>query len=712
MSLARVVAPPSGVRPFNTKLLWSMFALTLFWALSGLLIPAVGFLARESDGKVLSSIDISDLMSGKLGLQALLYLFGFVAVYLVFSWLIWAVAQVVGSRLEFGRRKNVLFSLALWLFVISWVQLWNARAFPRSKVKYFDQDFALSEAGGWLFYLQGAVIVLLLLYAAAIFLPRRNWRWGGSIATLSIFVGVTVAFVTYDNQASHLGPKRPNVILIGIDSLRVDRVARAQGASVLTPNIDRFIKRSSLFQKAYTPLARTYPSWMSVLTGQFPKTNGVRYNLTATSSAARKSSIAWMFRSLGYETMLAMDERRFANIDAKHGFTTEVGPRIGAGDFLLASINDSPVTNLLMETAVGEHLFSFNHLNRAVDRLYYPERFDDELSAKLESRSTGRPLFLVSHFCMAHWPYHWAQLSKTSANGEEAQIVNYDKAVAQADVQFGRLMETLEREGLLDNAIVVLISDHGESLGESLEGEGDSALSLLLTRAEWGHGTNVFRDEQYRTVLAVRGYGDYDWIAASTIEAPVSLVDIAPTLFDVLRIDAQDRATKFDGVSLRAQLAGDEAVLPARPLFLESGFSVPAILTVNPSLEDAFRQGFQHYRVNATDGRLLVKASSHRQILSSKQRAVIYDGWQLGAINSEEDGEVHYGLRRLSDDRWSVRLDGELAKEAPVAELRKFLFDHYGEELEATGSAHVATVGPPTVETVHPQRQLAQAPSR
>jgi hypothetical protein len=677
-----------------------------------LLIPAVGFLARRSDGKIFASIDIGDLISGRLGLHALLYLFGFLAVYFAFSWLIWAVAQVVSSRLTLDRREHVLFSLALWFFAITWVQLWNARVYPRSRVKYFDQDFALSEAGGWLFYLQGAAVLLLLLYAASVFLSRPNWKWGGSIATLGVFFGVTVAFVAQDNQASHLGPKRPNVILIGIDSLRVDRVARGEGSAVLTPNIDRFIRQSSLFPQAYTPLARTYPSWMSVLTGQYPRTNGVRYNLTATSSAARKSSIAWMFRSLGYETMLAMDERRFANIDARHGFTTEVGPEIGAGDFLLASINDSPLTNLLMETSVGENLFSFNHLNRAVDRLYYPEHFDEELSARVVARSSARPLFLVSHFCMAHWPYQWAQLSTTSAGGDEARIVYYDEAVSQADTQFGRLMATLEQVGLLDNAIVVLISDHGESLGETLEGEGDTTLSRLLTQAEWGHGSNVFKDEQYRTVFAVRGYGDYDWIGANTIEAPVSLVDIAPTLFDILRIDGRGPANKFDGVSLRAQLEGDEAVLPARPIFLESGFSVPAILTVDPSLEDAFRQGFQHYRVNPTDGRLLVKASSHRQILSSKQRAVIYGGWQLGAIKSEQDGEVRFGLRRLSDNHWSVQLDSDLVKEAPVAKLRQFLSDHFGEELEATSSADVAAGQPLTVETAHSERQVAQAQSR
>ncbi len=663
------------------RLFWITFSLTIFWALSGLIIPAIGLLIRQSNSKILSSIEISDILVGRLSLQLFAYVFGFVVVYGILSWLISSVARVLGDHLQLKGRSTLLLALGVWAISISWIQLLNARLYPRSKVKYFDQEFALSNGGEWLLYLQGIVILLIAAGAATVYLRRYNPKHLGLLAPLGIFLVGLGSFAAPKNELSGQGTAKPNVILIGIDSLRTDRVSPADRGTGSTPNIDQFLSNSSLFTQAYTPLARTYPSWMSVLTGQYPRTNGVRYNLTPMSSVARESSVAWLFREQGYDTILAMDERRFANIDAKHGFDVEIGPKMGAGDFLLASVTDSPLTNLLLDTAIGKHLFSFNHLNRAVDHLYYPERFDQALSATITSRSPARPLFLVAHFCLPHWPYQWAELSTHSNAPDISRAADYDKAIAVTDAQVGRLMSALEQAGALENAIVVLLSDHGESLGEALQGQGDSTIARLLKREEWGHGTNVFRDEQYRVLFGIKGYGDYRWINGNRVETPVSLVDVAPTILDLLGKEGYEQASNMDGISLRPILEGSAGTLTQRPIFLESGFSIPAILAVNPSVQDVFRQGFQHYRVNRTDGRLVVKKSSHEHILNSKQRAVVYGDWQLGSIIDEQSGQILYGLRRLHDDAWSDDMDGELAGSAPVSRLMNLLSGHFGEEL-------------------------------
>ena len=67
-------------------------------------------------------------------------------------------------------------------------------------------------------------------------------------------------------------------MIIGIDSLRNDlQVPRQRRGG--TPNIRRFLDDSRRFSDATTPLARTYPSWVSILTGRHPVTTNARYNL-------------------------------------------------------------------------------------------------------------------------------------------------------------------------------------------------------------------------------------------------------------------------------------------------------------------------------------------------------------------------------------------------------------------------------------------------
>ena len=403
--------------------------LTLLWALSGLLLPAVGLLIRKSDGKVLSSIDVADILGGRLSLQLVAYVVGFILILGVFSWVISSAARILGDGLRLKGRSMLLLALGIWTISVCWIQLLNDRLYPRSRASYFDPGFATSAGAEWLLYVTGVAMLVAGVVAAALRLrqataPRRALL----LAPAGLLLVALVAFAAPRSQPSGPATGMPNVILIGIDSLRTDRVSLVDQETGLTPNISEFLGSAAVFNRTYTPLARTYPSWMSILTGQYPRTNGVRYNLTPMSSVAREASLAWRFREQGFDTMLAMDERRFANIDAKHGFDTEIGPEMGAGDFLLAPVTDSPLPNLLQATPIGRAIFPFNHVNRAVDRLYHPDRFDRAIAAKIAVRSASRPLFLVAHFCLPHWPYRWVEVYLNNSRAP-AQSISSDSTI-------------------------------------------------------------------------------------------------------------------------------------------------------------------------------------------------------------------------------------------------------------------------------------------
>ena len=90
------------------------------------------------------------------------------------------------------------------------------------------------------------------------------------------------------------------------------------------------------------------------------------------------------------------------------------------------------------------------------------------------------PSFLTIHLTLAHWPYAWAGMSQPSVPEEYRDA--YGLAVAEVDRQFGEVLQILADKGVLENAIVVLLSDHGEALGA----DDDSMLRKTGTGARSG----------------------------------------------------------------------------------------------------------------------------------------------------------------------------------------------------------------------------------
>ena len=73
--------------------------------------------------------------------------------------------------------------------------------------------------------------------------------------------------------------------MIGIDSLRLDELKRFGGTG-LTPNLDRFLEHADVFADSTTPAARTFSSWVAILTGRAPTETGARFNLGARCGRA------------------------------------------------------------------------------------------------------------------------------------------------------------------------------------------------------------------------------------------------------------------------------------------------------------------------------------------------------------------------------------------------------------------------------------------
>ncbi len=129
-----------------------------------------------------------------------------------------------------------------------------------------------------------------------------------------------------------------------------------------------------------------------------------------------------------------------------------------------------------------------------------------------------------------------------------ARHIGPDAAEVRAtDGQFGKLLKGLEKGGFLENAIVVDFADHGENLGDRWEAGGH-------------HGVSLY-DEVIRVPMAIQGPG----IAPARIKDPVSVVDLGPTILDLLGLDPLPDP---DGRSLAGYLLGE----PPAPSYSISEF--------------------------------------------------------------------------------------------------------------------------------------------
>ena len=234
--------------------------------------------------------------------------------------------------------------------------------------------------------------------------------------------------------AAEQAETRPNVILLGIDSLRLAELRRFGGTGT-TPHLDEFLARADIVPDTTTPVARTFPSWISILTGRSPRETGARYNLADRRSLKIAPTIGDVLRRSGYRTVYATDEVRFANIDETYGFDQVVTPPIGASDFLIGTYNELPLASVVVNSRLGQLLFPFSYGNRGVASLFQPDTFLSRLDREV---SFDGPTLFVTHLTASHWPYY---VSDTTFGAAEKSHPDdhplYRVGLQTADAMFG-----------------------------------------------------------------------------------------------------------------------------------------------------------------------------------------------------------------------------------------------------------------------------------
>jgi arylsulfatase A-like enzyme len=435
-------------------------------------------------------------------------------VHLTLVALLFAVVECVARRLS--QRTGWALSLSFAAMLLpTWTGLVsaNARWFGHSNYSVPLQSIATPA---WLVV---STIGVLALCGWAYWPRRLSPAWPDRRSAVVVAVGCSVGVLAWA-PVGHLAPGQTpaNIILLGVDSLSWPML---EAEADRLPHLSALLAQATLHKRAYTPIGRTYPAWVSVLSGQSPAQHGALFNLRGLGQAKRDNLLTHSLHGLGYRTVYAIDERRFNNIDESFGFDAVVGPRPGALDFALQGLNDTPLTNLLLQTRLGAWLLPYSHLNVAAHASYDAQGFVDAIGRSL---GQDQPVFLAVHLLSGHFPFKTRHATQDVKHPNPIRA-NHVEALTAVDQQVGALMDMLRRQGRLNDALVVLLSDHGEAVGEP-EPYRD-AEGRLVTAAGYGHGANLLSEHQNRIVLALARYQDgvVTGQGAST-DQQVSLLDV------------------------------------------------------------------------------------------------------------------------------------------------------------------------------------------
>lgn len=624
-----------------------LFASQIFLILS--FVRVIGDAGSAAFGTgVIDAVLSQPIWGTRLGAELARFAVTLVLLHAALAVLCWALARLTRAAWPDSRNSQRSLAILWFLGIVIWLLAANANWYPLSSLgRPYGGIVAAGIAGVSLFALLTAGLVSAILFVLAAAgvrhraLARSKFAWIGGIACLAGGVALPV-FSAFGHSGAAARSDRPHLVVIGLDSLRADYV---EGDELeLTPEIGAFLAGATRFSNAYTPLARTFPAWVSILSGRHPHTTNAFVNLLPRDLIHEGETMPDILAASGYRTVYAIDEVRFSNLDESYGFDEMLAPPMGSADFMLGFFADTPLANVLVNTAAGGWLFPYGHANRGAATTYDPDTFVERIAGAV---SFDEPTLLAVHFTLVHWPYTWATAPVTTRY-EMAELslterahVNYRMAVRRVDEQFRDLMDMLEEKGALENAIVVVLSDHGESLGESSPiAAHDHVIDQLLRPDEiFGHGTHVFSADQYHVVLGMRSFGNDLLPRHGGLDLPVSLEDIAPTVLDILDLDAEQ---SFDGRSLVPYIQdGDGASLAGRIRFLETEFNPSGISPELMMTASAISTAVDKYEIDPATDRVLVRTQFIDEMLSTRQYAAESGGHIFASVPAADYRRQH-----------------------------------------------------------------------
>jgi arylsulfatase A-like enzyme len=343
-----------------------------------------------------------------------------------------------------------------------------------------------------------------------------------------------LAFVACQTEP---GTPPRHLLFICVDTLRADHMSLYGYPRATSPVIDQLGREGVVFEHALVQWPVTTPSMASMLSGMYPHITGVVIDATVNPLPQRMLLLPEVLQQNGFTTAAILANPVLGPQNHfDQGFDHfEKMWQAGTSDDA-RTVTDAALAKLEVLAGSGERIFGWVHFIDPHDPYDPPEGYAEPFfgDAHYRSRSVApNP---------TNDPFRGIPLddyTRDQENDLANYIARYDGEIRFVDEQIGRLLAGLEPLGLADDTLVVLTSDHGESLGEH--------------EIYFNHG-QVPYDEQLRVPLVMR------WpdgrFAGTRLRKPVELRGLARTLASAAGID--EAANPFDGADWLAALREDD----------------------------------------------------------------------------------------------------------------------------------------------------------
>jgi arylsulfatase A-like enzyme len=310
--------------------------------------------------------------------------------------------------------------------------------------------------------------------------------------------------------------RRPDVILVTLDTTRADHLGVYGYDRDISPSLDRFARDSVTFRRAWATGAWTLPTHASILTGRYPSNHGAHFD-HSREGVALSAVLEGDFFAEHKASRLPEDEVTLAELLQEQGYATAAftgGPWLAPPFGLMQGyqVADTEIRDVAGRSA---------------------EELTDRCMRWLESIPLDRPVHVLVNYFDPHSPYEpppgYDDLPgagipmdpeqnaifinggrELTAEQRSAAVDRYDGEIRFMDHHFGRLIAALERLGRFEDALIIVVGDHGELFGE---------------HGVMGHGRWLYEGVM-RVPLLVHHPGGRQ--AGSFSDAPVSQVDLLP----------------------------------------------------------------------------------------------------------------------------------------------------------------------------------------
>ena len=385
---------------------------------------------------------------------------------------------------------------------------------------------------------------------------------------------------------------QPNFLIVMVDQLNGTFFPDGPADFLHAPVLAGLAEKSARFNANYCASPLCAPSRASFMSGQLPSRTGVYDNAAELPSSL--PTFAHHLRRLGYRIVLC-GKMHFVGPDQLHGFEERLTTDIYPADFGWTPDWTRP----------GERIDWWYHNLASVTEAGVAEmtnqlEYDDEVAHfarqqifDFARKGDGRPFCMTVSFTHPHDPYvmrrkywelyreadipmpaaampyeaqdphscrildscDWRRFGVTERHVRDARHA-YFAAISYLDEKIGELLATLATCRFAENTIVVFTSDHGDMLGE---------------RGLWFKMT--FFEGSVRVPLMIAAPD----LPAGRVDAPVSTLDILPTLADLARIDLDEIMRWTDGETLTGLVRGRERTTPIRMEYAAEGSHAPIV---------------------------------------------------------------------------------------------------------------------------------------